>query len=328
MSLECFRNGKGIDEIAGCASEHRDMHDRWLSFLGRHVFTYSMLSNSPKDSSFQINAHSRSTNGFTLARFKTIKGKAQLVRGSLEIGRDSRNSYVIYVSLRGSIELAQFGRKQVYDPYSIVLLSASDRLSHTKFGDNDTACLVLPREFVDQRVIRGEDLCARPSGPSVGIRHLFADTLLTFQKDAPTMTDNEFSTATRLVGELGLLAIAGSREVMSHLRSVRISNLARVKRVMRNQFDDPSLTLSNVARACGLSLRYLHDLFRDDGRTAREYLIGERLQQARRMLEASSDSCVTVTSVSMACGFSNPSQFSTAFRRAFGVCPRDVLCRH
>jgi len=328
QSLDCFHSAKGIDELEGSAGDRRDMHDRWLAFLGRHVFTYSLSTATPKDSSFHINARSRSSNGFTLARFITIKGKARLARGSSEIASDARDSYVIYLPLRGTIELAQFARRQLYEPCSAALLSSSDQIFHTKFGDNDTACLVLPREFVDQRVPRPEDLCARPSGTSSGISHLFAETMLAFQGDAQTMTDSEFSASVRLVSELGLLSISGSRDVMSSLRSVRSSNLARVKRVIRSRFDDPRLKLSSIAQECRLSLRYLHDLFQDDGRTAREYLTSERLQRARRMLECATDSAFTVTSVSMACGFSNSSHFSTAFRRAFGLSPRDVLRRH
>jgi AraC-like DNA-binding protein len=304
------------------------MYDRWLAFLGRHLFTYRLLSNTPKDPGFQINAHSRSANGFTVARFTTIKGRAQLTRGASEIGADARDGYVIYMPLRGTIELSQFGRKQLYEPLCAGLFSASDHISHTKFGDNDTACLLLPREFIDQRVLRGEDLCARPSGRGNGIHRLFTDTMVAFQRDAPAMTDSEFAAAVRIVSELALLSFSGAREVMSNLRSVRASNLARVKREIRSHFEDPGLTLSGVAQQCGLSLRYLHDLFKDDGRTAREYLMGERLQQARRVLEGAADSALTVTSVSMACGFSNASQFSTAFRRAFGLSPRDVLRRH
>jgi AraC-like DNA-binding protein len=90
---------------------------------------------------------------------------------------------------------------------------------------------------------------------------------------------------------------------------------------------DPDLSPDDVARECGLSLRYLHDLFQDDGRTVREYLQGERLYAARRMLEHAVAGSTTITEVCMACGFSSPSVFSTAFRRAFGISPRDVVRR-
>jgi AraC-like DNA-binding protein len=90
---------------------------------------------------------------------------------------------------------------------------------------------------------------------------------------------------------------------------------------------NPDLSPDDVARECGLSLRYLHDLFQDDGRTVREYLQSERLHAARRMLEQAVSGRTTVTDICMACGFSNPSVFSTSFRRAFGVPPRDVARR-
>jgi len=76
-----------------------------------------------------------------------------------------------------------------------------------------------------------------------------------------------------------------------------------------------------VASECRISVSYLHNLFRDDGRTFREYLVGERLQQARAMLEIGAAN--SIADVAMACGFPNMSSFSTAFRGAFSASPRE-----
>jgi AraC-like DNA-binding protein len=159
-----------------------------------------------------------------------------------------------------------------------------------------------------------------------GVARLASDTLAALQREASKMSTDEFRIATHAAGELILLAVAGAADLMSNTRSLRASNLARAKRVIRLRLADTDLSLSDVASECGLSLRYLHDLFRDDGRTVREYLQGQRLLSARRMLERSAGTA-TVTDICLACGFSNPSQFSTAFRRAFGLSPRDVLRR-
>jgi AraC-like DNA-binding protein len=86
------------------------------------------------------------------------------------------------------------------------------------------------------------------------------------------------------------------------------------------------LTISDIAKQCGISLRYLHETFRAEGVTVSEYLKNQRLQRARLMLE-SAGSDTTVTDVCFSCGFSNASQFSTAFRQAFSASPRDIL-RH
>ena len=70
---------------------------------------------------------------------------------------------------------------------------------------------------------------------------------------------------------------------------------------------------------------FLHNLFRDDGRTVSQYLKVARLERARELLQRRHAPDVSVTDVALACGYSNMSQFSTAFRRAFGLTPRDVL---
>jgi AraC-like DNA-binding protein len=317
--------GDARAEIAGSAAQQPDMYESWLSFLSEHVFTYSLSPGTLKDSSFRIAARSRHAGGFTLARFTTVKGRSRLVREIREMGIDNRDGYVLYMPLRGQLEMTQFERTQIYKVKALSMLSVSDPLVHIEFGDNDTLCFLLPRAFVDQRIPRAEDLCARPIARENGAYRLLSDTMLTFDRNAEGMSDDEFAGAARIVGDLALLAIGGSLDTMSSTRSVRTSNLARVKAVIRRRLTDPDLTLNDVARDCGLSLRYVHDLFQGDGRTASEYVTDVRLRQARRMLEAGSSGATTVTHVALACGFVNSSHFSTVFRRAFGVSPRDVL---
>ncbi len=317
----------GINEaVVGSAAERRDIYDRWLAFVRSSLHAYSLSSGTRKDREFQVNAHSRATGGFVLARVTTVKGSSQLDRRSAEIGTDSRDGYVMYLSLRGEIELQQFGRKHRLAPSSSSLVSSADPLVHTKLGDNDTLCLRMPREFVDQRALSAEGRCVRPVRSS-GFAKLFNHTVLTLDREAASLTEEEFSVAIRLVGELALLVTGSSADISSSESSVRTCNLARVKRFMRARLTDPELTLTAVANGCGISLRYLHDLFREEAQSPREYLMSERLQHARHLLESATDCRTTVTSVSLACGFGSSSQFSTVFRRAFGISPRDLL-RH
>lgn len=314
------------EALVGSAAERRDMYERWLAFVATSLYKYSLSPSTQRDTAFRLSAHRRRAGGASLARFTTVKGKSQLFRSSAEIGADGCDGYVLYMPLRGEIEIEQCNRKYLYGPGSAVLVSAAEPLIHTKLGDNDTLCLRMPREFVDERALRAEHCCVRPLRDN-GITRLFIDTMLAFGRDADALSEQEFCVTSRLVGELALLALGSSAEPSSDVRSVRTSNLARAKRAMRMRLGDPDLTLAEIANSCGISLRYLHDLFRDESMTAREYLQGERLQRARLMLQSASGRGVTVTSVSLACGFANSSQFSTSFRRAYGLSPRDVLRR-
>jgi AraC-like DNA-binding protein len=320
-----YARSPGFEEISGSAREQCDLHDQWLGFIQRHVLGYDLLSGAANDRDFSINAWSRAADEWAVSRFSTIAGKSQLIRRAREIARDPRERYVAYFSLNNTLEFEQLRRTNVCAADSLTLVSGAEPLLHNKLGDNDTLCFAMPREFVDQRLIRAEDVCARPVPVQRGLGRLVRSSLMALQRDADAMTEDEFCRAARVVGDLVLMVVGGQGDLMSNVRSVRTSNLARIKRVIRERLSDPDLRLADIAHACGISLSYMHNLFRDDGRTAWEYLKMERLQLARHMLQTTGRQARTVTDVALDCGFSNMSQFSTAFRAAFGVPPRDVL---
>jgi len=59
-----------------------------------------------------------------------------------------------------------------------------------------------------------------------------------------------------------------------------------------------------------------------------EYLKSNRLEKARELLETPSLRKITITAVSLACGFSDKSYFSRLFKQRFGISPRDVRMQH
>lgn len=312
------------DAAAG-GRDASDLHDRWAKFVAQELCSFSISSRGERD--FRVSAWTRSEGGFVVARFTTVAGQARLDRTAKEIGHDARDNYCLYLPLQGEHEIQQCNRDVVCSPATLTLLTTGEPFLQTKRGNNDTLYLLMPRAFVDQRLINGEDSCANVVGAQHGVGRLAIDTVSSLCREAERMSSEEFLSACNLAGELVLLGLSGAADLMSNSRSIRASNLARAKRIIRIRMADADLTPDHIARECGLSLRYLHDLFRDDGRTVREYLQCERLHAARRMLERAVAGAATVTDVCMACGFSSPSVFSTAFRNAFGMSPRDVVRR-
>ena len=314
-----------LERITGCALDRHDMHDQWLSFVARHIYGYHLCS--CKEPTFQIDAASRTCEEWSVGRIRTVAGKARLTRAATEISGDGRPRYVAFMSMRGRLEFEQLRRTQSFGPQSLTLISGADPVVHTKLGDNDTITLAMPRDFVDQRLAGAENLCARTLDVQRGLGQLVQQSAIALQQNAALMTEGEFVGAARTVAELVLLSIGSRAGLQSTDRSIRASNLARIKRAIRNELSNPDFELSKVARVCGISLGYLHKLFRDDGCTAWEYLKSERLRRARQMLETLGSGPNRVTDVAIACGFSNMSQFSTAFRMAFSVRPSEVANR-
>jgi AraC-like DNA-binding protein len=280
----------------------------------------------PAEPAFTASISVSSVNDFTIARASTSSGKMETSRTQEHIARDlDQPRYAICLPVSGGVEVEQFGRSISCAPDALAIMSGADPFTFRKLGNSDLLGVLLPRGFVEERVVNPEDACARAVGAPSGMQRLVFSAISALQEEARLLNERNLRAAIGVVGELVVLAVANLADVRSSESPVRAANLKRAKRIVRERCDNPELTLTNVAVECGLSLRYLHDLFRDDGRTFREYIMCERLQRARRMLESGSPLTTKVTDVCLASGFSNLSHFSTAFRRAFSISPIEVL---
>jgi len=310
------------DTLSATAHEHAD----YERFVRENTCAYAMATKT--DEHFSIRATAYSSQDFTITRFTTRAGKSHVERGPAEIRQDNHNRYAIYLPLAGALQVQQLGRDERYEPGSIAFVSTAEACSTQKMGDNDTIYFMMPQDFVDQRLIGAETACGRKVMPPEGMRNLCIETISALHGSALTMSSGDLAQTSRLVGELVLMSLSSSVDMASSSSPVRAANLARAKRIIRKRCVNPDLTLSDIAKECGLSLRYLHDLFQDDGRTFREYMMNERLSRAYRMLEIGPPATTRVTDVCVASGFSNLSHFSTAFRRTFCCSPRDIILRN
>lgn len=103
------------------------------------------------------------------------------------------------------------------------------------------------------------------------------------------------------------------------LPGARDPRLSAALRAMSQRLDDP-LPLADVARAQGIGLRRLEQMFRDGlGQGPGAAYLELRLQAARRMM---ADTAHPIQDIALRCGFSDRSAFSRAFRRRFGLAPR------
>ena len=100
--------------------------------------------------------------------------------------------------------------------------------------------------------------------------------------------------------------------------------LLRVLRAMEAQLEKP-LSREQLADLAGISLRQLERSFRTHlNRGVYQHYLGLRLGRSRQLLRETS---LGVLEIAMATGFGSASQFSRAFRRAFGCSPRSALRR-
>lgn len=84
---------------------------------------------------------------------------------------------------------------------------------------------------------------------------------------------------------------------------------------------DPSLSPENLATANDISLRQLQKVFADRGLKVAEWIRRRRLDRCRELLEEPTQA--SPHEVALRAGFDDPTNFGRAFRRRYGVSPRE-----
>jgi AraC-like DNA-binding protein len=305
-------------------TDRRDGYECYRDFVTNN---FCKLTAAPARGGMnEVHIQTYAVNDFMVGRFTTVGGGGRTQRDRTDISAAPRGRFALSIPVKGQWELTQFSRTITVTPGFYSLISLDEPFQQHQSGDNDTLCLQLPYDFVDQRLLRSDDLCARTVAADSGMRRLAYENLLALVQNAGAMSAMELDCAIRMVGEMALMAMDGAADVNANQPTVKAAAYARAKRIIRARLDNPGLKIEEVARECGISLRYLHELFSNDGNTVSQYLKQQRLQRARYLLDRAGE-FTTVTDISLSCGFSNVSQFSTAFRQAFSVPPRDVMRR-
>ena len=85
------------------------------------------------------------------------------------------------------------------------------------------------------------------------------------------------------------------------------------------------IKLDNVAGVCGMSpFRFSREFKKSFGKSFRDYTVDYRLKEACRLLQ---DPSVTVTDVTFAVGFQDPSYFTRVFKQRIGSLPSELIGR-
>jgi AraC-like DNA-binding protein len=101
----------------------------------------------------------------------------------------------------------------------------------------------------------------------------------------------------------------------------------RAEEFIEAHFASP-VSLADIAAHTKVSARSLQNGFQNfRGMTPMAFLRSIRLQRAHAILLTADPAHTTVTDIALACGYNHIGEFSAAYRRAYGVLPRETLSR-
>lgn len=107
-------------------------------------------------------------------------------------------------------------------------------------------------------------------------------------------------------------------------QAVRKQRLEQIGQYMRRSFADPELSPGDAADALGLSRRYIHKLYAQEGRSFRQDLIALRIEACLRAFTDDEQAGKTIADIAYAAGYTDISQFNRHFRKLKGDTPSAV----
>jgi len=183
----------------------------------------------------------------------------------------------------------------------------------------------LPREAFNRRFDAGRPPLLTPIDLGQGLGRIAAEFCASLAAEGAGLDPQVRAT----LGEqfMDILAMAlnsGPGRQPEAERSVQGARLRSVKAYIDANLGEPGLSLGVIAKKSGISLRYLHQLFRQTDMSASEWLRLRRLQRSYDLLSSPRHAAQSITEIAYSIGFNSSSHFSNLFRAQFGVRPSDV----
>jgi AraC-like DNA-binding protein len=185
--------------------------------------------------------------------------------------------------------------------------------------------LKVPGDALRGRIRAPERFSTLQFDATAGVGALFVDMLHLIPGHFESMSREAHAyLGLQLVDLLVLALKSDERALFSSASAVREAHLSRIEQFVRTNLTDQDLGPERVAGACGISVRYLHELFRDTNQTLGQWVREQRLAAARQAIEDRHNN-QTIAEIAYRWGFTDQAQFSRLFRAAFGATPSE--CR-
>lgn len=238
---------------------------------------------------------------------------------------DANNAFRIEIRRDGRKTFAQRGRELEIGPGEAVLMSYGELVTADQ-SSGEFIGLQIPFAELAALVPNVDDAVLRPiPRDTEALRLLISYVDILREHESLATPELRHSVVTH-IHDLAALIIGASRDAtaLAQGRGARAARLRAIKRDIVEHLGRGDLSVNVLAARHGLQPRYIQRLFEQDGTTFSEFMLGQRLSRARRLLADPRQRNSTIAAIAFACGFNDQSYFNRCFRKFFGLTPSDI----
>jgi AraC-like DNA-binding protein len=239
---------------------------------------------------------------------------------------DGNDDVVLAINRSGSVVITSGGREQSLRDGEAIVLSGGEPASFHRTSLGQSFTLRVPRATFEQTVVSVDDTLMRPIPGGLGALKLMEDYAGWLLNAGPTIDRQLRNVAVRHVLDLLALTLGPTADFAdtARTRGLRAARLKLAKSFVVAHSDRRDLSVANLAENLNVTPRYVQRLFEADGTTFTEFLTGQRLARAHRLLCEPSANPAAISTIAYDVGFGDLSYFNRRFRRQYGLTPREV----
>ncbi|MCW2223729.1 AraC-like DNA-binding protein [Bradyrhizobium japonicum] len=251
-------------------------------------------------------------------------------RSRADIAASTESCFYLNFKLAGRCRMLQ-GDSEVSLSRGQVGIVDSDRevtLLHDRGPMLEVASFWVPSRALRDRLPPSFDFRAERVSDDPHVGHLIVETARSLNAGALRMAEEDSIRLFDVLLDLVALSLSRrSRAQTAEAAGFADATALALRRAVHERMREPGLTVANVARAIGISERYVHKLFERAGTTFSDYVMDRRLDGAARDLSDPAKVDQAIGSIAFDWGFSDLSHFARRFKQRFGCRPRDWRAR-
>ncbi len=256
--------------------------------------------------------------------FCRLQGRGLKLGENLQLAGHAGDPLLVCLMLSGQCAIAQDGRSATVRAGEYAFMDATRPFTAVIASPFDALLVSFPNGAVVCEVGSTEVITAQTYGVNSVLTAMVASYLKRLADTMPVLSETVFS---RLADTTVSLLAIGAIETAKPRRQnswTRVTTLKRIKSYSLARLQTPKLSPAKVAAEMGISIRYLHALFRDEGTTFSNWLWAQRLDACRAKICSAESAQQSIGALALEFGFSNFSHFSRRFRQAYGISARDL----
>ncbi len=239
------------------------------------------------------------------------------------IADDSIFDFFIHTHLEGSAEIVQGEAEFTLEPGALAVVAGGTPYSIDYKQKGSRLILRVPHQVFHERVL-GRQMCefAARIYTGSGLPRIVISLLESLSREADKLSETEqYTVAESLLELISFLCRSQNGLNGVHQGSAQAARMCKILCFLEENYSDHELTPAKVASANAISLRHLHNLFRQSDMTVCKWIWDRRLKSAREDLIDPSMSNKTISDIAYGKGFNDSAHFSRAFRGKFGISP-------